>query len=313
MTQKIGLEPQSHARTNIAFVLAYLFLYAVFLALLHRFEHFDLAEALFVLGVLGIGFPLLAWWITRSAVPLPIGVRNPARETVIVFAYLVATAAFITWGLSAIRVWVPTEPGKSLAIVGAKLLVFVLIPAALFRAQGYSMRELVGMPSQWRQHLRPAVGMALALIFFQAVFGRGLSDIRHSGLPAWALLLGIPFTYVWLVVEVGLVEEFFFRCLLQSRLSSALRSEAGGIVLASLLFGLAHAPGLYFRPATTQEAVGAHPSWLMAVGYSIVITSVAGLFLGVLWSRTKNLLVVVLVHAAGDWLPNLVPTVKDLL
>lgn len=110
-----------------------------------------------------------------------------------------------------------------------------------------------------------------------------------------------------------LIEEFFFRCLLQSRLSTVLRCQAGDIVLASLLFGIAHAPGLYLRPGRTQEAVGAHPSWLIALGYSIVITSVAGVFLGVLWARTRNLILVVTVHAAGDWLPNLVPTIKNWL
>jgi membrane protease YdiL (CAAX protease family) len=48
----------------------------------------------------------------------------------------------------------------------------------------------------------------------------------------------------------------------------------------------------------------------MAVGYSIVLPSLAGLFLGVLWMRTKNFAVLVIVHAAGDLLPNLVPWVK---
>jgi len=48
----------------------------------------------------------------------------------------------------------------------------------------------------------------------------------------------------------------------------------------------------------------------MAVGYSIVMTSLAGLFVGVLWLRTRNFAVVVLVHAAGDLLPNLVPWIR---
>ena len=94
-------------------------------------------------------------------------------------------------------------------------------------------------------------------------------------------------------------------------LITVLRSQAGGIVLASLLFGLAHAPGSLSSTRGTQEAVGAHPSWLMAVGYSIVVTSVAGVFLGVLWARTRNLLLVMAVHAAGDWLPNLLQTIRN--
>jgi len=41
----------------------------------------------------------------------------------------------------------------------------------------------------------------------------------------------------------------------------------------------------------------------------MVVTSLAGLFLGVLWMRTK-IAVLVIVHAAGDLLPNMVPWVK---
>ena len=51
------------------------------------------------------------------------------------------------------------------------------------------------------------------------------------------------------------MEEFFFRVLLQTRLSAVLKSKLGGIVLASLIFGLARAPGLYLRTAITQEGL----------------------------------------------------------
>jgi membrane protease YdiL (CAAX protease family) len=307
------LKQKSQRFWNCTYSFGYLLLYAVSLGLLYKIEHFDVSEPLFVLIVLGVGFSVLAWWTTRCVVLLPLDVKKPGQETMILLAYLVALAIFITWGLPAVGALAPTEPWKSVSILAAKLVAFVVVPMVLFRALGYAMRNFFGTPSQWRQHLGPGLWMALILILFQAVFGRGLSEIRHSGLPARTLLLGVPFTYVWLLAEVGLVEEFFFRCLLQSRLSTVLRSQAGGIVLASLLFGLAHAPGLYLRPAGTQEAVGAHPSWLMAVGYSIMITSVAGVFLGVLWARTRNLILVVAVHAAGDWLPNLVPTIKNWL
>jgi membrane protease YdiL (CAAX protease family) len=100
--------------------------------------------------------------------------------------------------------------------------------------------------------------------------------------------------------------------LLQSRLSAVLRSQLGGIVLMALLFGLAHAPGLYLRSGITHEGLGAHPSFLMAAGYSIVVISVAGFFLGVLWARTRNFALVVVIHAAGDLLPNLLPTLHSL-
>ena len=100
------------------------------------------------------------------------------------------------------------------------------------------------------------------------------------------------------------MEEFFFRGLVQSRLAAAFRSETSGIVLMSLIFGLAHAPGFIFRQAGELEGLGPHPSSLDAVAYSVVILAISGITFGVIWARTKNLFAVMLIHAAGDLLPN---------
>jgi uncharacterized protein len=106
------------------------------------------------------------------------------------------------------------------------------------------------------------------------------------------------------LLEVGLVEEFFFRALVQSRLAAAFKSEVSGTVLMSLIFGLAHAPGFIFRHAGELEGRGPHPSALDAVAYSIVVLAVSGITFGVIWARTRNLFALMLVHAAGDLLPN---------
>ena len=76
---------------------------------------------------------------------------------------------------------------------------------------------------------------------------------------------------MWLLLEAGLVEEFFFRALVQSQLAAAFKSEVSGIVLMSLIFGLAHAPGFIFRHAGELEGLGPNPSALDAVAYSIVV------------------------------------------
>ncbi len=105
------------------------------------------------------------------------------------------------------------------------------------------------------------------------------------------------------------MEEFFFRGLVQARLAALFRSELWALVAMALIFGLAHAPGFYLRPEATGETLGSHPSMIIAIGYSIVITSVTGFFLGILWIRTRNLLLLALIHAAGDLLPNLAGTI----
>jgi membrane protease YdiL (CAAX protease family) len=302
---------QSRRRsTGISLLVAYLTLYAATLFAMVRYGRFDASDSLGVFTVLGVGFTLVAWLLTIGVKPLPYEVRAPKPETATLLLYLVPLAAFIAYGFNAIHRWVPAEPADSLAILAAKLAVFVVIPAWLFVTRfGYKLGELA-LTSTKTSHMLVFVGMAFVLLAFQSVAGRGWKDILEEHVPSETLLFGTPFVFLWLMLEVGVVEEFFFRVLLQSRLSAAIRSEFGAIVIMSLLFGLIHAPGLYLRTGVTQERLSANPSLLMAVGYSIVITSVAGFFLGVLWARTRNFLLLVLVHGAADLLPNTLPTLR---
>jgi membrane protease YdiL (CAAX protease family) len=299
----------SSARFGI-YVGAYFAIWTLALVLLRSFEGFDASEALFAVVILGVIFPALAMLATRRLSPLPYVVHRPGIETAALLVYLVGIAWLLVSGFSRL-VRIETEPLHSIALLVVKLLAFVVLPAALISAVGrYKIADLASISLRWRQ-LVPALLMALAALFMQSVLGRGLHDIREAHLPMWVLAVATPLSFAWLMIEVGVVEEFFFRVLLQQRLAAVLRSPWGGLVVAALLFGLVHAPGFYLRPAATQEALGAHPSIFMAVGYSIVLTSLAGLFLGVLWMRTRNFAVAVIAHAATDFLPNLVPWVKS--
>jgi membrane protease YdiL (CAAX protease family) len=291
------------------YVVAYFALWAAALVLLRTFEGFETSEALAALVILGVVFPVLAMLATRRVSALPHVVRQPRTETVVLVMYLVVIAWVIVSGFGRVARF-RTEPLHSVILLSVKLTAFVAFPTAIGLALGdYRMAELMPISLRWRE-LRPALLMSLAALLMQSFLGRGLHDIREARLPVWVLAVATPLSFAWLMIEVGVVEEFFFRVLLQERLAAVLRSPWGGLVVAALLFGLVHAPGFYLRPAATQEALGAHPSLFMAVGYSIVLTSLAGLFLGVLWMRTKNFAVLVIVHAAGDLLPNLVPWVK---
>ena len=301
---------KSTSSIGLYFLAGYVVLYAVVLYTMSRFSGFEAGEALGIFAVLGVGFSLMAWLLTIGVKPLTYEVKEPGQEVSLLLLYMFPLAAFVAYGFAAIHRWVVGQPTDSLAICIAKLLVFVTLPAWIMRSRfGYCWSDLA--PWSLRpSHMLVFVGMALVLLIFQALAGRGLRDIAAAHVSGDRLLLGMPLVFIWLCIEVGVVEEFFFRVLLQSRLSAALRSELGGIVLMALLFGLVHAPGLYLRTGFTQEGLSPNPSLWMAVGYSIVITSVAGFFLGVLWARTRNFLVLVLVHAAADLLPNTLPTLR---
>jgi membrane protease YdiL (CAAX protease family) len=306
------IEKTPNRRIGPALLLGYLALYAVTLLAMQRQGNFDVSEPLLVLAIVGVGFSVAAGLLTVSVEPLPYSVRQPRNELIVISIYLLPVVAFITWGLGAIHRYIPADPADAFTILTAKLLVFVVIPAAIMHGMfGYSLRQLAPMAALPRQVLVMAA-MSILLLGFQAVLGSGMRDISNAHLPASKLLAGVPLAFLWLALEAGVVEEFFFRVLLQARLSAVLRSELGGIMVMALLFGLAHAPGLYLRTGITHEGLGAHPSFLMAAGYSIVLISVAGFFLGVLWARTRNFALVAVIHAAGDLLPNLLPTLRSI-
>jgi len=291
------------------YVGAFLVLWAAIFVLLRTFEGFKASEALAAFVILGVLFPALAMVATRRVSALPYEVCRPGIERVVLTIYLLVIAWVLVSGFGRIA-RIGTEPLHSVILLSVKLLVFVALPAAITMAVGhYRIAQLIPVSLGWRA-LRPALWMSLAALLMQSLLGRGLHDIGDAHLPVWVLAVATPLCFIWLTVEVGVVEEFFFRVLLQERFAAVLRSPWGGLVVAAVLFGLVHAPGFYLRPEATQEALGPHPSLLMAIGYSIVLTSLAGLFLGVLWMRTKNFAVVVIAHAASDLLPNLVPWVK---
>lgn len=297
--------------TGIALLGGYLGIYAVLLFAMQLSGNFDISEPLLVLAILGVAFSAAAWLATLRVTPLEYLVSNPSKELAAVAACFLVAVAFITWGLDPIHRYVPSDPANAFLILAAKLTVFVVLPSVLMKWQfGLSMRQLAPSSAR-RSHVLVGLAMCALMLAFQAVLGRGLQDITSAHLPAVTLAYGVPLTFVWLALEAGIVEEFFFRVLLQTRVAAVIKSDLGAIAIASLLFGLAHAPGMYLRTALTQEGLQ-HPSLLMAVGYSVVITSVAGFFLGTLWARTRNFALVVAVHATADLLPNVLPTLRSL-
>jgi membrane protease YdiL (CAAX protease family) len=96
------------------------------------------------------------------------------------------------------------------------------------------------------------------------------------------------------------VEEFFVRAFLQGRATAFFDSPAAGICAASLLFGLAHAPGIYLRRGERHGPLGEQPALVDSILYAILGLSPTGWFTGLLYGRCQSLLAPILVHAAVD-------------
>jgi len=300
--------------TNRAFLFG-MILYVAGLAVLSRNREFFVSEGLIELLIFGLGFPLLAWIATIRAKQLGTGKQPGRNEMLGLFGYLIALSIYLAFGPQWINsllptAWIANEHSRFFITLAKKLIVFVAVPFLLFGPVcGHRLRDFGcskdALRELTRSHLPVVLTMSAVILVFQYFLGGGAAPLREGRLTGHQILVGIPFCFVWLAIEAGLVEEFFFRGLLQARLSGWFRSEITGVVLMALAFGLAHAPGFIFRHAGVVEGLGANPSALDAIAYSIVTLAVSGIFLGIIWARTRNLFALIIIHAAIDLLPNL--------
>jgi CAAX protease family protein len=310
--QDVAISSQASSRNFV--LIAGLFLYCAGFAILLGDKSFEAGGAVVVLIVFGIVLPLIAWLTTRHVIPLPISVHSRASELIVLGAYVVAMSLYLIGGPQWIdqhlpREWTDSQQIRFVTTLVKKLLVFVAIPFAIVRfAFGYRTRDFgiqrQGLRALCGSHLPVVLVMGGVFVGFQYFLSGGGAAFRREHFTAFQLFVGLPLCFIWLLLEVGLVEEFFFRALVQSQLAAAFKSEVIGIILMSLIFGLAHAPGFIFRHAGELEGLGPHPTAVDAVAYSIVVLAVSGIAFGVIWARTKNLFALMVIHAAGDLLPN---------
>ena len=310
--QNVGITSRTPSRNFI--LIAGLLLYCCGFAILLGNKNFEVAGALVVLIVFGIVLPLIAWIATRSAIPLSVSIKPSASELIVLSGYIIALSLYLIGGPQWIDQhlpsgWTDSLRIKSVITLAKKLIVFVAIPFAIFRfGFGYRVRDFgvqrEGLRALRGSHLLVVLVVGGVFVAFQYFFSGGGASFRHEHFTAYQLLVGLPLCFIWLLLEAGLVEEFFFRALVQSQLATAFKSEVSGVVLMSLIFGLAHAPGFIFRHAGEVEGLGPHPGAFDAIAYSIVVLAVSGVTFGVVWARTKNLFALMLIHAAGDLLPN---------
>jgi membrane protease YdiL (CAAX protease family) len=261
------------------------------------------------LGVFGMALPLLSLPLTAKAAPPKIVVARPSLELWAILGFLLVYAVgFLGWGMSATRAALPAGREQELLVLVVKLLMHVAAPALLLAALGAKIAPLftlgVGRPGFWP----PLLVLGAIILGLLCVLSPSLSEIRALHASAFTLAWAAPAAFVWLAIEAGLCEEFLFRAVLQTRLAAVLKSEAGAVVTGAVLFALAHVPGLYLRGHPGVDGYSADP--LQVIAFTIAALSPIAVLFGTLWARTRCLLLIVLLHASVDVLPNLADFVR---
>lgn len=286
--------------------LLFIAIYAVALAVL-LIDGRPLGDVVGALVILGVLLPLTALGAT-ARMPVPTAARPWQNGEVTVLLGLVAwIAVFLLVKGPLLDALLPADPDPRLqesVNTLLKLLVFVLVPWLVLRRHGLGGLQ-AGRPVASKSRLWIAfVVVALAGFAVQALLGSQFKRLLTGDYTALQIALGGTLCFVWMSLEAGLVEEFFFRWFLQSRLTAWAGSEISGIFLGALIFGLAHAPGILLRGAGAVEGLGDSPGVVTTLAYVITTQGVAGLTFGVLWSRTRSLVLVVALHGFIDALSN---------
>lgn len=249
-------------------------------------------------------FSALTWWLTRGLEPFELPIANPARESKGLLLYVLFYAlVLIGILLGTLKESIAPGPAQSLAVLGYKLIIHVAVPFAIITWLGGNARALfTGIGTPRKVWWRTLVVLVLLFSGLMALVSPALEQIGGLGLPLAGAIGAVLFSWAWLSLEAGLCEEFLFRAALQTRLTAWLKSPAAAIVAVSIVFALGHWPGLYFRGGPDTSGWSSDP--LQVAAYCIAVLAPLSVMIGVMWERTRSLLLVVLVHGAIDAMPN---------
>lgn len=261
------------------------------------------------LAIFGVGLSAIGWLTTRGSKTAAIEVRNPAKQSGAVLIYLALYAVlFLGFGMGALRENIPEGREQELAVMGAKLVVHLVLPAILLVLIGGRLAPLLKSQIGARQFWRTLIVIGAIILALLAVVTPSLKQIGETDAPLSLLVWAAPASFVWIAIEAGLNEEFFYRAVLQTRLSALFKSAWTGIAVTSILFGLAHAPGLFLRGGPETDGWSTDP--FQVIAYTIATLAPLSLFFGFLYARTKSLLLVVLLHGMVDVLPNMAEFIR---
>lgn len=262
----------------------------------------DWTFPIIALLIFGVALSSIAWGLTRKMDGPAIAVANPARESFGLLAYIAVYAiVFIGWGIGAVKAAIEPGQAQEVAMLAYKLAIHVGLPVLVILSLGGAVRPLLAGGATRARWWVAFVAMSLILFGLLAVVSPSLSQVSALKLALPAVILSVLGAWFWMSLEAGLAEEFLFRAALQSRLAAWLKSPVVAILLVSIIFALAHWPGLYFRGTPETDGYSTDP--IQVAAFTIATLSPLSILFGVIWQRTHSLLLVVLLHGAVNALP----------
>ena len=245
------------------------------------------AEMLFVL------VPLGAFLTYATAVHIGVWRTVIGSAYVLIPSLLLvhgAGKAFVTWNdyLAVIVIWLPVEfrwmyrlfpYPHALTHTLTILLALSTGVVAFVLVRGF---EGIGYALDWRRGYFTTFAV-LFTVFAAIAIPLGIKIGFLAWRPSLARMRYLPLNMLGILLFTAWPEEFLFRGLLQNLLSKTVRNSWLGLFIAAGIFGLSHILHAPF------------PDWKY-----VALASIAGVFYGLAWMRTRSLVPGVLIHALVD-------------
>jgi membrane protease YdiL (CAAX protease family) len=193
--------------------------------------------------------------------------------------YAAMLAIFLPFKLGWLRILWP-YPGSSIWYVGS-----ILLATNVALGTFLLVRQLSGIGYRiiWNSDSARAISINFGLLALILIpLGTALHFIRFDvSIANWKSL---PVDGIGILLLTAWPEEFLFRGLLQNTLSKRLSSDSLGLMVSSIIFGLAH--------------IGNNnifPNWKYAL-----LATIAGFFYGRTWRKTSSIFSSAIVHGLVD-------------
>jgi CAAX protease family protein len=244
--------------------------------------HPVVALASLLVFVLALSIAALAFTQSLQRQSVKVCCANRAILTALLyFAFLL----ICVWGvlLNLVQGLPVGDRTRSVLLAVIKVITMIAVPLGIMRIQA------IRLPTPQRGLRLYIVAAAMVAVALLAIIGLtpSLAEIQNSRLTPLELVAIITACFLWVVVNAALPEGVLFRACLQSTLAVRFRSEVAGAFGATMIFAVAHIPGLYFRADQSAALGTSSPTIWLCTAYAIAVLSPIGLLFSVLWTRTR--------------------------
>lgn len=143
-----------------------------------------------------------------------------------------------------------------------------------------------------------------SLVIPSLFYSNTYAYLKNSPLSLSQLLTVILAGFVFWMCMAGLPEELFYRACIQRRLGEGLQSPWAGLLFSALLFGIMHTAG--------NQSWGYGTNFFDGMAESVFVQSFFGLIFGVLYMRTKNIVLCIVVHSFVNTATNIASIAERL-